>query len=420
MSLLRQRGFALLWCGQLLSALADWSLRPLVLIWAYTLTRSGTTVSLVGLAEALPLLVLAPVAGVFVDRWSRARTMAGAALARAALILPLLLVTGAARLPLVIAVVLLASAVSQFGVPAASAAVPVVAGAERAGQANSLLSLITGASGIVGPAGAALLFGTVGPHATIVALSALYLLAAPVLLAVPAPRPAGDEAPEASMAHELLEGLDYVRRTPLLRHLILVSFVALLGVGALSVIDVVFVTRALHLPTARVGVLFVAIGVGQLLGGLAVAAAGRWATGRYHLLLGVTVVLNGVGFVAYALAPTLAVAVVALFAVGLVFPPLIVSFTTMIQLSTDDRLMGRVMSLVSTAMAVASILSTAAGGVLTDVFGVRQVIGGAAALLIAAGILSLMVIRTTPRARVEDIDEPAAAIRSLPVADIAR
>jgi len=99
---------------------------------------------------------------------------------------------------------------------------------------------------------------------------------------------------------------------------------------------------------------------------------------------------------------------------------LIVSFTTMIQLSTDDRLMGRVMSLVSTAMAVASILSSAAGGVLTDVFGVRQVIGGAAALLIAAGALSLMVIRTTPRARVEDIDEPAAAIRSLPVADIAR
>ena len=139
MSLLRQRGFALLWCGQLLSALADWSLRPLVLIWAYTLTRSGTTVSLVGLAEALPLLVLAPVAGVFVDRWSRARTMAGAALARAALILPLLLVTGAAQLSLIIAVVLLASAVSQFGVPAASAAVPVVAGAERSEEHTSEL-----------------------------------------------------------------------------------------------------------------------------------------------------------------------------------------------------------------------------------------------------------------------------------------
>jgi len=72
MILLRTRGFALLWCGQSLSGLADSSLRPLVLIWVYTLTRSAITVSLVGLAEALPLLALAPFAGVFVDRWSRA------------------------------------------------------------------------------------------------------------------------------------------------------------------------------------------------------------------------------------------------------------------------------------------------------------------------------------------------------------
>jgi MFS family permease len=90
MSLLHNRGFVLLWSGQFLGILADWSLRTAVLIWVYKLTRSGVAVSLVGLAEALPLLALAPVAGVFVDRWSRAYTMAGAVLARVVLLLPLL------------------------------------------------------------------------------------------------------------------------------------------------------------------------------------------------------------------------------------------------------------------------------------------------------------------------------------------
>jgi len=64
MDLLRDRGFALLWSGQFLGTLADWALRTLVLIWVYGVTRSGVAVSLVGLAEALPLLALAPLAGV--------------------------------------------------------------------------------------------------------------------------------------------------------------------------------------------------------------------------------------------------------------------------------------------------------------------------------------------------------------------
>jgi hypothetical protein len=84
LSLLRQRGFALLWLGQCLSMLADWGLRTLVLLWIYQLTQAGLAVSAVGLAQALPLLLLAPLAGVYVDRLPRSHTMAGAALGRAA------------------------------------------------------------------------------------------------------------------------------------------------------------------------------------------------------------------------------------------------------------------------------------------------------------------------------------------------
>lgn len=61
MGLWRERGFLLLWVGQLLNIIGAWSLRTVLLIWVYTLTGSGVAVSLVGLAEAVPLLLLGPV-----------------------------------------------------------------------------------------------------------------------------------------------------------------------------------------------------------------------------------------------------------------------------------------------------------------------------------------------------------------------
>ena len=406
MNLLRERGFALLWGGQFLGVLADWSLRTLLLIWVYALTRSGVAVSLVGLAEALPLLLLAPVAGVFVDRWSRAATMAGSVLARAALLLPLLIVTDRAGLPIILAVTLLANAALQFFLPAASAAIPAVVGSERAGQANGLLSLANGVIAAVGPAGAALLFATIGPRGTVLALIGVYLLTAPVLAAVPAPRPAESGSARVTVVREMADGLRYVRRSRLLVSLIAVAFVALLGVGALSVLDVVFVTRALRLRAETVGVLFLASGMGQVVGGLVVAALSARAARRYHLLLGVSTVANGLALLGYALAPSLPVAVVALVASGLSFPPLIVSFMTLAQLATDDLYMGRVMSLINTGMAVAMIASMTFGGALTDLFGVRQVIGVGAALLVAAS--------PQPRARCQSTNPMRGAASRLP------
>lgn|GEM_PF-5775420 len=93
--LLANRGFRYLLAGQFLSLIAPWCQRTMVLIWVFALTQSGTGVSLMGLAEALPMLLLAPVAGVFVDRWDRGRTMTLVVLVQAVVLLPLLTVQGA-------------------------------------------------------------------------------------------------------------------------------------------------------------------------------------------------------------------------------------------------------------------------------------------------------------------------------------
>jgi MFS transporter, DHA3 family, macrolide efflux protein len=180
----------------------------------------------------------------------------------------------------------------------------------------------------------------------------------------------------------------------LIRSIMVVVFIALLGVGGLSVLDVVFVTRALHLRTEDVGLLLTAMGVGQLCGGLLVSALSKRLTRFYHLLLGTSILLMGVGTAAYSQMPTLQTAAAALFVSGIILPFLLVAFITLVQLTTDNAYMGRVMSLVTMCMSVASILSLTASGALTDLFGVRQVIAGGGAILVISGVVGLLVVRS--------------------------
>lgn len=408
--LLVNRGLRCLLAGQLLLLFALWCQRTMVLIWAFALTKSGTGVSIVGLAEALPMLLLAPAAGVFVDRWDRGRTMAAVVVAQAICLLPLLAVQGAAGFWIILAVTVAISAAAQFFQPAAAAALPMIVDAEALGPANGLLQVANGAVPIIAPGAAALLYQALGPHPTVLVLGGVLLLAMPFLARVPAPRPEQPAQAQAAFLTELRAGLAYVGRSPLLRSIVLTAFIALLGLGGLTVLDVVFVTRALHAPSADVGLLLGASGLGQLAGGLLASVLAARLSRYYDRLLGASALLAGVGTAAYSQMPSLPTAAAALFVTGLIFPFLIVAFMTLVQRTTDNAYMGRVMSLVTMAMSTASIISLTASGALTDQFGVRAVIAAGGAILIVSGVVGLFVIRLAPASA------PAAAPPGAPVA----
>ncbi|MGH2344096.1 MAG: MFS transporter [Chloroflexota bacterium] len=404
MLLVRNGAFVRLWLGQFLSLFADWALRALLLLWVYQMTHSGVGTSLVGLAEALPLLVLSPVAGALVDRWHRGHVMAMAVLARAALLLPLFLVTDRAQLPVIVLVTLLVNGASQFFGPAASACTPVIVGQDQLGRANSLLSLLQSTVGLLAPAGGALLFAQLGAHGAVALLGLLYICAAPVLANVPVPPPADAGAGAASLAEEITAGLTYVRRRAQLMGLFSTAFVYCLGVGALTVLDVVFINRALHLRPDTVGMLYLANGVGAFAGSTLMLVAGTRLARSYHHLVRWPVIANGGALLVYALAPSLDVAMVAVGAVGFLFSIALVSFITLIQLNAEDRVMGRVMSICNMTVAAGLLISLAWGGALADLLGVRQVIGTGAVFIVLCGALNFRMVRQTPASHGADAD----------------
>lgn len=404
MALLHNRALLMLIVGQTVSTLADWALRAALLIWVYALTRSGVAVSLVGLCEAVPILVLSPLAGVFVDRWSRARTMSGAVLARVFLLLPLLAVHDRAGVPLLLAVTCLANAASQFFLPASSAALPMLVAPEEIGPANSLVQLVGNIVPVVAPALAAGIYGTLGPHALVVSMIALYGVSVPLLLLVPAGRPSASDA-HASVLTEMMDGVRYLARTPLLVTLTGAAVIAVLGLGGLGVMDVIFVTHALHLGTALAGVLMASYGAGNLAGGALMWLASGKVRRHYHVVLWSVGLINGGALLAYAFTPTLPLATTALFLAGTAWPPVLVSWLTLIQLSTEEAFMGRVMSITRMSFSVSMIVSLSCAGALADAVGVRATIVLGATFLVLAALFDLALVRATPEPRAVPVEQ---------------
>ncbi len=89
---LRQRDFSLLWFGGVLSVIGDLFLFIALPFFVYERTGSALATGAMFAAETLPRLLFGSVAGVFVDRWDRKRTMVLSDLSRALILLPLLAV----------------------------------------------------------------------------------------------------------------------------------------------------------------------------------------------------------------------------------------------------------------------------------------------------------------------------------------
>ena len=125
------RNFRLLAIGQAISNIGDFVYSTTLLIWVYVLTHSAAAVSGVLIAQYLPVFLLGPIAGVFVDRWDRRQTMVISDVTRAIIVLLPLVVPIFLRLPAIYTSVFLISAFSRFFMPARAGIMQVIVADEQ-------------------------------------------------------------------------------------------------------------------------------------------------------------------------------------------------------------------------------------------------------------------------------------------------
>jgi MFS family permease len=414
-SALRQRNFGLLWFGQLISMTGDWVLFIALPFYIFSLTGSALATGVMFMAMTLPRLLFGSLAGVFVDRWDRRRTMIVADLLRAALLLLLLVVRSAEWVWLIYVVAFVESTISQFFNPAKSAIIPRLVGEQDLLAANSLNGLSDALTRLVGPALGGALLGALGLTSVVLTDSISFLVSGLMIALIslpPAqPQPATlAERPSASAAwkavwREWLAGLKLVKKEYVVAAIFVVLGVATFGDSIITVLLVPLAKEVIRCDALQLGWLMAAQGVGGLIGGLFVGQMSKAMSPRtlIPLGLGVTaaILLVIINFPIYALA------LVLMGLVGIAVMGWAVSAPTLLQMSVADRYRGRVFGTLNTTTALMSLCGMGLAGALGDLIDIVPILNIAGGLYLLSAIVALAMLRGTKSPQLEVASTPA-------------
>ena len=381
-----------LWLGQLLSAFGDTLHYIALVVLVFELTGRGIAVAGLVAAEIIPVVVLGPVAGVVIDRFSRKGVLIAADLFRAVLVLTLLWPQGVWHAYLVAAGL---AAGNTFFNPTVQAVIPALTSEEQRLAANSV-SWSTGrlvqilASAFAG--GLIALFGTdaaFGVNAATFAVSAaliarLHIPAHADSLAAGSVRGLGRYFADARA------GLSYALQDRFVSRLLGVQALASFTTGATGAMLVVLSERHLHLEPEGFAWLVGAIGLGAFLGPLIPNALGR--DYRDAKWLFVPYVIRGIGDVLLAVFTPLPVALLILFVYGLNTSTGMVVFNSTVQGVVPDQVRGRVFTLLDVTWNAMRLLSLGLGGLLVDAIGIQALFWAGGLLLALAGLLGLSLL----------------------------
>jgi MFS family permease len=397
---IRQRNVALLWSAGLLSMTGDWVLLIALPYYAYVMTGSPLMTGAMFIAGAAPRLAFGSVAGVFVDRWDRRRTMIGCDLVRAALLLPLLAVATADQLWIVYAVVFAQEAVGQLFQPAKLAVIPSLVDGERLTAVNALDSASMGITRLVGPPLGGLVMAASGLTGVVAIDAASFLVSAALLALIRAPSTAARGPAEppaksplrAAAGHtravwgEWLDGVRVVRSERAVTAIFAAMGLVMIGYGAIMVLLVVLVRDVLHGGAPEYGLFAAAQGAGALAGTLLIGQVGhRLPPAR---LFSVSLVACGLAFLLAFNTPTLPPALAGVTAAGLAMAGWMVAERTLLQSGVADRYRGRVLGAYGTTNGLLMLGGTAVASGLGGTIETAWLLSGAALLYIAAGFIA--------------------------------
>jgi MFS family permease len=394
-AVLSNRRYFPLWLGQLVSNFGDTLHYIALVVLVFQLSGHGLAVAGLVAAEVIPVLLLGPIAGVVIDRFSRKSVLVGADLFRAALVLSLMWPQGVWHAYLVAAGL---AAGSTFFNPTVSAVIPVLTTPEQRLAANSV-SWTTGrlvqilAASIAG--GIIALVGT-APAFALNAASFVFSAALIAMLQIPphaGQLGAGTKRGLGSYVADANAGLAYARRDPFLSRLLLIQSLASFAVGGTGAMLVVLSERHLHQPPEGFAWLIAAIGVGALIGPLIPNTFARdYRNARW---LFVPYVIRGIGDVLIAVFTPLPIALLILFIYGLNTSTGMVVFNSTIQGAIPDALRGRAFTLLDVSWSTMRLVSLGVGGVIVDRFGIEALYWIGGSLLLLAGLLGLSLFRAT-------------------------
>ncbi|MBX6342624.1 MAG: MFS transporter, partial [Thermomicrobiaceae bacterium] len=347
---LAHRDFTLLWAGQFVSQLGT-QVQTVALAWlVYTLTGSPAQLGGVGLARAIPTILLSLFGGTLADQVDRRRLLLVSETILAALsgALAIGISSGWTSVPLLYAFAAATAAAGAVDNPARQALIPALVPRERLANALTLNVLAWDSAMVLGPAAGGFVLAHFGASVAFWLDAASFFAVVAALVAMRT-RPAVPVRTQGGWA-ALVDGIRFVKERAIIWQLMLMDFLATLFVSSMGLLPV-FARDVLRVGEEGLGLLYAAPSAGAVAGSLLFAMLP--APRRPGRMVALAIMGYGLVLAGFGLAPTFWVALVFLaLAGGLDAISMALRHVTR-QLATPDDFRGRV-------GAVASVF--AAGG----------------------------------------------------------
>jgi MFS family permease len=375
---LRVRNFALLWTSSLASGLALQMLVVAIGWQVYAIHKDPLDLGLVGLAEFLPLPILALPAGQIADRFPRRIVAAVGLVIQVAIAALLVLITlnGANELWPFLVIGFMAGVASSVANPAGRALTPEIVSGELLPGAIALRSVASQIGIIVGPALGGVIFA-VEPIAVYITAGALLLLAIATILGVSSRAAA---APAAAVTWDSLSaGVSFIVRTRMLLGAISLDLVAVL-LGDSIALAPVFAATILDVGPVGLGALRAAPSVGALVAGILLAR--RPLHFRAGPTLLVVVAVFGAMMVVFGLSKSLPLSLAALAVSGFADMFSMNIRSTTVLLVTPHELQGRVSAVEWVFISASNELGAFESGAVASLIGtVAAVVAGGVVMM---------------------------------------
>lgn len=380
---LRHRNFRLFFIGQSISNSGNWLTSIALTLFVLRLTGSGIAVGWIAACQYGPIMILSPWGGAIADRSDKRRLLfitQGLEMAQS-IALAVLAFHPQPSWTALYAVAIAGGIILALDNPLRRSFVTEMVPLEDRQNAVVLYSMIVNLSRVFGPALAGVLVTSFG-YGWCFAVDAVTYLAVLACLAMMRPEELQRVPARPRQAGEVREGLRYLLSIPAL----LITYAMLAAIGLLAynfnVTLPLFVTRALRGSDAEFTILYSTLSVGSLLGALWVARRGQ-VTVRYAIAGAAAL---GITLLALAAAPSVDIAALVVFVVGMASILYTTSTTALVQVRARPDMHGRLLAIQTIFLVGSSAVGGPISGWVADRFGTRALIamGGVVCIIAAA------------------------------------
>jgi len=360
--ILKNKNFLFLWLGQVISNFGD-RLNQMALVALVYQRNPGSEIALAKLISftVIPVFLIGPIAGVWVDRLNRKNIMIISDILRGILVLSIPLFFKLNQILPIYMMIFLTFSISRFFIPSKMAIIPELVSEDKLLVANALQDTTHMIGNVVGLVVAGLIvnivyIGAIGGFyidsltffisAVFIGMMAQREFARDVRMDLMVTKEALEDSFRKSIFGEIKEGLQHLAQHSNMRFVVYVFFLLMAGIGTISCVIIVFVQRAFGTSTRDLGFLGMFLAGGLFTGSILYGKFGQnmERRGAIHL----SFIAAGIFIILFTFLvgryPNLLVAGALAGLLGMSISPIMASTNTLTHETIPEEVRGRIFS----------------------------------------------------------------------------